>query len=179
MKKLSSSVLVASSLLAGTYSVDVAHSNVGFSVRHMMVSNVVGTFNEFSGTFEYDEKNNALKALEAEVEVASIDTSIEKRDAHLKSADFFDAQKFPKITFKATKVEEEAVYGDLTIKGVTKNVKLNLENGGAFASKAGFSLEGKIKRSDFGITWNQIIEAGAVAVGDEVKLKIEVEGNLQ
>ena len=111
--------------------------------------------------------------------VASINTSDEKRDTHLKADDIFDAEKFPKITFKSTKVEKEVVYGDLTIKGVTKNVKLNLENGGALVKKAGFTLNGKINRSEFGVTWNKVLETGGVAVSDEVKLNIDIQGNLQ
>lgn len=172
------SLAVATSLFAGNYGVDAAHSNAGFSVKHMMVSNVTGKFNDISGTFEYDEKENKLKSLSGEIIVASINTADEKRDAHLKASDIFDEKQFPKITFKTTKVEDDAVYGDLTMKGVTKNIKLDLENGGAVAKKAGFSLSGKIKRSDFGITWNKVLETGGVAVSDEVKLTIDIEGNL-
>ncbi|MCG3716172.1 YceI family protein, partial [Aliarcobacter butzleri] len=113
-----------------------------------------------------------------EIVVDSINTADEKRDGHLKSEDIFAAQKFPKITFKSTKVEKDVVYGDLTMKGVTKNIKLQLENGGAVGEKAGFALSGKINRSDFGITWNKVLETGGVAVSDEVKLTIDIEGNL-
>lgn len=172
------SIFAASSLFAGTYSVDTSHSTAGFTVKHMMVSNVVGKFNDFSGTFVYDEKSNSLVSLKGELKVASIDTANSKRDDHLKSNDFFDSEKYPNITFKTTKVEKDRVFGDITIKGVTKNIELKLENGGAFALKSGFSLSGLIKRSDFGITWNKVLEAGAVAVGDEVKLIIDIEGDL-
>lgn len=173
------SLFAASSLFAGTYSVDASHSNAGFTVKHMMISNVTGKIQDISGTFEYDEKANALVSVEGELKVASIFTADEDRDAHLKANDILDVEKFPKITFKSTKVEKDAVYGDLTMKGVTKNIKLDLENGGALANKAGFTLSGKIKRSEFGVTWNKVLEAGGVAVSDEVRLNIDIEGNLQ
>ncbi|HJE03060.1 MAG TPA: YceI family protein [Aliarcobacter thereius] len=172
------SVALCSSLFAGNYKVDTSHSNAGFSVKHMMVSNVIGKFNDFKGTFEFDEKNGTLLSLNGELSVSSIDTANEKRDNHLKADDFFAAKNFPTITFKSTKVEKDTIYGDLTIKGKTQNVKFSLENGGAFAGKAGFSLKGSINRSDFGITWNKVLEAGAVAVGDQVKLIIDIEGDL-
>ena len=172
------SIFTASSLFAGTYSVDTSHSTAGFSVKHMMVSNVAGKIKDISGTFEYDEKKNSLVKVEGELVVASIDTANEKRDGHLKSEEIFSAEKFPKITFKSTKVEKDAVYGDLTIKGITKNVKLELENGGVSGEKSGFALSGKIKRSEFGVTWNKVLETGGVAVSDEVKLNIDIQGNL-
>jgi polyisoprenoid-binding protein YceI len=177
------SIVASSALFAGTYNVDVSHSNVGFKVKHMMISNVSGKFNDVVGSFEYDEKTNSLKALSGEIIVASINTADEKRDAHLKEPELFDAAKFPKIIFKTTKIEADAVYGDLTMKGVTKNIKLELENGGVVTDpwgkqRAGFELVGKINRKDFGITWNKVLEAGGVAVGEEIKLQIAVEGIL-
>lgn len=179
MKKLGLlSIFVASALFAGNYTIDTAHSNAGFTVKHMMVTNVKGSINDIAGTFEYDEKANALVKVEGELKVASIDTKNEKRDAHLREDDIMDAAKFPTITFKSTKVEGDKVYGDLTIKGVTKNIALDLENGGAFGEKAGFALSGKINRSEYGVTWNKALEAGGVAVSDEVKLEIDIEGNL-
>lgn len=182
--KLGLASLVASSaLFAGSYNVDTSHSNVGFTVKHMMITNVTGKFNDVAGTFEYDERTNTLKALEGEIIVASIDTANEKRDTHLKADDIFDAVKFPKINFKITKIEDDSVYGDITIKDVTKNIKLSLENGGTITDpwgkqRAGFELEGKINRKDFGINWNTVLEAGGVAVSEEVKLKIAIEGIL-
>src|SRR5574344_331002 len=174
MKKLGLlSIFVASALFAGNYTIDTAHSNAGFTVKHMMVTNVKGSINDIAGTFEYDEKANALVKVEGELKVASIDTKNEKRDAHLREDDIMDAAKFPTITFKSTKVEGDKVYGDLTIKGVTKNIALDLENGGAFGEKAGFALSGKINRSEYGVTWNKALEAGGVAVSDEVKLEID------
>lgn len=172
------SLFACSSLFAANYNVDTAHSNAGFKVKHMMVSNVSGKIKDVSGSFEYDEKTNQLISMHGELMVASIDTANEKRDIHLREDDILDVAKFPKITFKSTKVEKDSVYGDLTIKGVTKNVKLALENGGALGTKAGFSLNGKITRSEFGITWNKILETGGVAVSDEVVLTIDIEGDL-
>ena len=107
------SIFAASSLFAGTYSVDTGNSNAGFTVKHMMVSNVAGKIKDISGTFEYDEKANTLLSVQGELNVASIDTADEKRDAHLKADDILDIAKFPKITFKSTKVEKDVVYGDL------------------------------------------------------------------
>lgn len=182
--KLGLASLVASSaLFAGTYNVDASHSNVGFTVKHMMITNVTGKFNDVAGNFEYDEKTNSLKSLSGEIVVASINTANEERDNHLKSDDLFGAAKFPKIDFKATKIEKNAVYGDFTMKGVTKNIKLDLENGGVITDpwgkqRAAFALSGKIKRSDYGITWNKALETGGVAVSDEVKLTIDIEGIL-
>jgi polyisoprenoid-binding protein YceI len=178
MKLGLASLVVSSALFAGNYNVDVAHSNVGFTVKHMMITNVTGKFNDVVGTFEYDEKTNKLKSIEGEIIVASINTANEKRDNHLKADDMFNAEKFPKITFKSTKVEDDAVYGDFTMKGITKNIKLDLENGGVMADKAGFALSGKIKRSEFDLTWNKALETGGVAVSDEVKLVIDVQGKL-
>ena len=181
MKKISLgllSIFATSSLFAGTYSVDTGNSNAGFTVKHMMVSNVAGKIKDISGTFEYDEKANTLLSVQGELNVASIDTADEKRDAHLKADDILDIAKFPKITFKSTKVEKDVIYGDITLKGVTKNIKLNLENGGALGKKAAFTLSGKINRSEFGVTWNKVLETGGVAVSDEVKLNIDIQGNL-
>ncbi|MDY0052173.1 MAG: YceI family protein [Aliarcobacter sp.] len=184
LKKLSITSFIASSaLFAGTYNVDVSHSNVGFAVKHMMITNVSGKFNDVAGSFEFDEKTNTLTSLNGEIIVASINTANEKRDAHLKEEELFDAEKFPKIEFKTTKIENNTVYGDFTMKGVTKNIKLNLENGGVITDpwgkqRAGFELTGKINRKDFGITWNKILETGGVTVGEEVKLQIAMEGIL-
>ena len=175
------SSLLVSTLFAGNYNVDVSHSSVEFKIKHMMISNVTGTFSDFKGTFEYDEKNNTLKELSGKIMVNSIDTANAKRDKHLVADDMFHASKYPTITFKVTKIDDEDVYGDFTLRGVTKNIKLELENGGTIKDpwgnfRAGFSLSGKIKRSDFGLTYNDVLEAGGVAIGDTVKLNIEVEG---
>ncbi len=174
-------VLASGALFASTYNVDTSHSTVDFKVKHMMVSNTKGTFDEFKGSFEYDEETKVLKSLNGEIKVASINTSNKKRDDHLRADDIFDAKKYPNITFKLTKIDGDDAYGDLTIKGVTRNVKLDFENGGTVkdpwgVERAGFSLSGKIKRADFGLTYNSILEAGGVAIGEVVKLDIEMEG---
>ena len=182
LKKLAlGTILLSSTLFAGTYNVDVSHSNIGFKIKHMMISNVVGKFNTFDGTFEYDEKKNTLTSLTAKIDVVSINTENKKRDGHLKKSDMFDVAKYPMIDFVVTKIDGEDVYGDFTLKGITKNIKLELENGGTIKDhrgnfRAGFALTGKIKRSDYGLTYNTVLEAGGVAIGDVVKLNIEVEG---
>jgi polyisoprenoid-binding protein YceI len=177
------SIAVSSALFAGTYNVDASHTNAGFTVKHMMITNVTGKFNDVAGTFEFDEKTNTLKSINGEIVVASINTANEKRDEHLKAEDMFDVAKFQKITFKSTKIEKDAVYGDFTMKGVTKNIKLDLETSSVITDpwgkqRTGFSLNGKIKRSDFGIVWNKALETGGVAVSDDVKLAIDIEGVL-
>jgi len=177
------SLAVSTALFAGNYSVDTSHTNAGFTVKHMMITNVTGKFNDVTGTFEFDEKTNTLKSINGEIVVASINTANEKRDEHLKAEEMFDVAKFPKITFKSTKIEKDAVYGDFTMKGVTKNIKLDLETSSVIKDpwgkqRTGFSLNGKIKRSDFGIVWNKALETGGVAVSDEVKLAIDIEGVL-
>ncbi len=177
------SLAVSTALFAGTYNVDAGHTNAGFTVKHMMITNVTGKFNDVAGTFEFDEKTNTLKSINGEIIVASINTANEKRDEHLKAEDMFDVAKFQKITFKSTKIEKDTVYGDFTMKGVTKNIKLDLETSSVIKDpwgkqRTGFSLNGKIKRSDFGLTWNKALETGGVAVSDEVKLAIDIEGVL-
>ena len=177
------SLAVSTALFAGTYNVDASHTNAGFTVKHMMITNVTGKFNDVAGAFEFDEKTNTLKSINGEIVVASINTANEKRDEHLKAEDMFDVAKFQKITFKSTKIEKDAVYGDFTMKGVTKNIKLDLETSSVIKDpwgkqRTGFSLNGKIKRSDFGLTWNKALETGGVAVSDEVKLVIDVQGKL-
>ncbi|MDY0234261.1 MAG: YceI family protein [Sulfurimonas sp.] len=173
--------LFVSSLFGASYNVDRAHSNIGFKVKHMMISNVKGSFSDFEGTFEYDEKTKKLTALHGEIQVESIDTANEKRDTHLREEEIFNADEYPTITFKMTKMDGDNVYGDFTLKGVTKNIKLEFESGGTIIDpwgneRAGFSLEGKIKRADFGLTYNSILEAGGFAIGEDVKLEVEIEG---
>jgi polyisoprenoid-binding protein YceI len=182
LKKLViTSTLLASTLFAGNYNVDVSHSSVGFKIKHLMISNVKGTFDEFKGTFSYDEKLNTLTSLAGEVMVPSINTANAKRDGHLKSADLFDVSKFPTMTFEITKIDGDVAYGDFTLRGITKNIKLELENGGSIKdpwgnNRAAVTLTGKIKRADFGLTYNKVLEAGGVVIGEDVKLNIELEG---
>ncbi|RBQ28583.1 YceI family protein [Aliarcobacter vitoriensis] len=177
------SVVTSSALFAGTYDVDASHSNVGFKVKHLMISNVSGKFDDFSGKFEYDEKTKKLKSLEGKVNVSSINTEDEKRDAHLKAADFFDEANHPTLTFKLDKVEKDVAYGKLTIRGITKDVKLDLENNGTAVDpwgnkRVGLALSGKINRTDFGLNWNKALETGGVLVDETVKINVEVEGIL-
>ncbi len=177
------SILAAGALCAGTYNVDKSHSNLGFKVKHMMISNVKGQFNDFTGSFEYDEKTKTLKSLTGVVKVNSIDTQNAKRDGHLKSSDFFAMKKYPKITFKLDKIKGDTAYGKLTMRGVTKNIELDFENNGMIKdpwgnTRVGLAFSGKVNRFDYGIKYNSILEAGGVAVGQKVKLDIELEGIL-
>ncbi|MBN2815162.1 MAG: YceI family protein [Campylobacterales bacterium] len=178
-------LLGSSMLFGGTYGVDVDHSHLEFKVKHLMISNVKGQFTKFEGSFAYDEEKNLLTALEGVVDVNSIDTQNAKRDGHLKSADFFDAAKYPNMQLSLVKVTGDTVVANLTIHGVTKEVKMELESSGAAVKdpwgniRRGLSLYTTINRADFGLTWNQLIESGGVMVGDKVKISIELEGILQ
>ena len=169
-----------------TYEIDPAHSSAQFTVRHMMITNVRGGFKTVKGTVVYDAENPATSTVEATIDVNSIATLDEQRDGHLKSADFLDAEKYPTITFKSTKVEadgsdEYKVTGDLTIHGVTKQVVLKVEGPTAEGKdpwgniRIGASASTKIKRSDFGLTWNAVLETGGIMVGDELKLELDVQ----
>eukprot|EP01156_Anaeramoeba_ignava_P005492 Anaeramoba_ignava/a2659_51.p1 GENE.a2659_51~~a2659_51.p1 ORF type:complete len:189 (-),score=35.51 a2659_51:529-1095(-) len=174
------SIIAAGALYAGTYKVDASHSNVGFKVKHLMISNVRGNFEKFSGSFEYDEKTGTVKSIDGTVEVDSINTDNKKRDGHLKSADFFDAVNHPQITFKVNKIEDEKAYGKFTMRGVTKEVELEVEELATVRdlkgnNRVGFSLKGKVNRMDYGLKWNKALEFGGVAVGEDVKILIEVE----
>jgi len=168
-----------------TWSIDPAHSHVEFAVRHLMISTVKGRFAVVRGTVQTDD-TDALKGLvDIEIDVDSIDTREPQRDAHLRSADFFDVERFPKITFVSTRVwdasgERFKLSGDLTIHGVTREVTLDVTSEGRGkdpwgGERAGFSATTKIKRSDFGLTWNQALETGGFVVGDDVKIALEIE----
>jgi polyisoprenoid-binding protein YceI len=174
--------------LAGgsSWRIDPAHSHVEFAVRHLMISTVKGAFGDVRGTVWVDESDARTVLVDITIQVASIDTRQEQRDAHLRSADFFDAARFPTITFRSRLVEgnhqdsEFRLVGDLTIRDVTREVVLDVSSEGRLtdpwgAERAGFSARGKIDRTDFGLTWNQMLEAGGVVVGNEVKISIEVE----
>jgi polyisoprenoid-binding protein YceI len=172
-------------LRAETYQIDGSHSVAGFSIRHMMVSNVSGAFSKVSGTVEFDPANPTLSKIDVTIDAGSINTRNEKRDADLRSANFFDVANFPTITFKSTKVEKvgegrHRVIGDLMMHGVTNSVVLDVDGPkpefqaqGAF--RIGASATGKIDRKDFGITFNRTYDNGGVMLGDEVKLNIDVE----
>ncbi|MEO7033536.1 MAG: YceI family protein [Polyangiaceae bacterium] len=164
--------------------IDASHSNAGFSVKHLMITNVRGEFQKLAGTVSYDPAKPEATTIEATIDVASLNTRDEKRDGHLKSADFLDAEKFPTITFKSTGVKAKgddlSVTGDLTIHGITKQVVLDLEAPSAPTadpwgnSRVGATATTKIKRDDFGMVWNAALEAGGVLVGNDVKITIDV-----
>lgn len=168
-----------------TWNIDPAHSEAQFTVRHMMISRVRGHFGKISGTIELDAHDLRQSSVEVTIDVSSIDTREPQRDAHLRSADFFDAETFPTITFKSRRIADVkddtfTIVGDLTIRGVTREVALHVASEGRGkdpwgGERAGFSATTKIRRSDFGLTWNQLLETGGVAVGDEVKISIDVE----
>lgn len=170
---------------ADTWQIDPAHTNVEFTVRHMMISNVKGQFQKTSGTITANGNDPASAKIDVTIDASSIDTRVERRDAHLKSADFLDVARFPTITFKSTRVEplgpdKWKVTGDLTIHGVTRPVALDVESSGPPIevmghTRVGASATTKIKRSDFGLTWNKALESGGVLVGDEVAISIDVE----
>ena len=166
--------------------VDGAHSYVGFKVRHMMVSWVRGQFAAVTGTVAHDPDDLSKTKISIEIDANSINTANERRDKHLRSADFFDVEKFPKISFVSKKVAGNAqsglkLIGDLTMHGVTKEVALDIEGpapavaDGRGGEKSGVTASGKINRSEFGLTWNRALEAGGVTVSDEVILEIETE----
>ncbi|MFN8551084.1 MAG: YceI family protein [Candidatus Obscuribacterales bacterium] len=170
---------------ATTYTIDPQHSQAGFSIRHMMLSNVRGAFSKVSGTIDYDPAKPAASKVEAVIDMNSVDTHDANRDKHLKTADFFDTDKYPTMTFKSTKVVPKGktgltVTGDLTLHGVTKSVVLNVEGPteelkDPKGSKRGASGTTKIHRKDFGITYNKQLDNGGVALGEDVDVTIDVE----
>lgn len=175
----------AAAARAETWNIDPAHTTVEFSVRHMMISNVKGQFEKLSGTIAANGNDPSSVQISAVIDAASINTRVEKRDAHLKSAAFLDVDKYPTITFKSTKVEAAGsnkwkVTGDLTLHGVTKPVVLEVETTAPIKdpsgkTRAGASATTKIDRKDFGVTWNKPMETGGVLVGEDVSIAIEVE----
>lgn len=165
--------------------IDNSHSHIQFTVRHMMISKARGRFHTFSGTVNFDEQTPANSSVSVQIEVDSIDTRDEKRDGHLKSPDFFDAATHPYLTFASKRVEvvDEShgkITGDLTIRGVTREVVLDTEYTGQAkapwgTTSAGFSASTKINRKDWGLNWNVALETGGVLVGEEVTIDIELE----
>ncbi|WP_341201617.1 YceI family protein [Planomicrobium okeanokoites] len=169
------------------WTVDAAHSEIGFSVKHMMVSKVKGSFASYDATVEADETDLQGALIDFKVDVASINTNNEDRDNHLRSADFFDAEQHPHITFNANEIvkkgdDEYELTGDLTMKGVTRPATFEVEYGGKGVNPWGvevvaFSGEGKVNRKDFGLTWNQTLETGGVLVGEDIKITLELQAN--
>ena len=168
-----------------SWMIDSAHTEANFTVRHMMISNVRGQFQKVNGTVAFDEANPANTKVDVQIEVASVNTRDEKRDGHLKSPDFFDAEKYPYMTFNSKRVEVKnashaRLIGDLTIRDVTKEVALDVEYNGSARSpwgttNAGFSAKTTIKRKDWGLNWNVALETGGWLVGDDVQIAIELE----
>ncbi len=166
--------------------IDPSHSEVGFKIKHLMITNVSGSFDEFGASIYTTGEDFMTAEVDFWMNPATINTGDEKRDGHLKSADFFDVENHKQITFTGNtyeKVDNDGsykLYGDLTIKGVTKQVKLDVEFGGVMKDpwgndKAGFSINGKINRKDWGLNWNAALEAGGVLVSDEVRISAEIQ----
>ena len=168
-----------------SWKIDPAHTEINFTVRHMMISNVRGRFERFSGTVELDEQNPAKSKLSVQVETASVNTKEPQRDGHLRSPDFFNAEEYPNMTFESTNIEvldanHGRVTGDLTIRDITRPVTLDVEYAGQVKSPwgktaAGFTATGSINRKDWGLEWNVALETGGWLVGEEVKINIECE----
>lgn len=157
--------------------IDPTHSEIGFKVKHMMISTVSGQFEKFDATVETEGDDFATATVEVSVDIDSINTKVKDRDAHLKSDDFFNASSFPKITFKSTKSDGEKLTGNLTIRDITREVTLDTEFNGIVTdpygqTKAGFEITGEISRKEFGLKWNAVTEAGSIVVSDKVKLAI-------
>ncbi|MFZ1399427.1 MAG: YceI family protein [Candidatus Promineifilaceae bacterium] len=167
------------------WQIDSSHSHVNFTARHMMISKVRGAFEKFSGTVNFDEANPTNTTVNIEVDLSSINTRDAQRDGHLQSPDFFDVANYPTMKFVSTRVEQVdanngRLFGQLTIKDVTKEVVLDVAYAGVAKSpwgteSAGFSASGNLNRKDWGLTWNQTLETGGVLVGDKINLEIELE----
>ncbi|MFE3325535.1 YceI family protein [Streptomyces sp. NPDC059176] len=170
--------------VTGEYTIDPAHSSIGFTVRHAMVTNVRGTFGEHEGTLHLDGSAPSASTAVIDVKIASIDTGIADRDGHLRSGDFFDAEQFPLMSFRSTRAEQLGgdtfrITGDLTIKDVTRPLSIDLEFNGAATDvygneRVGFEGSAEILRSDWGLTWNAALEAGGVMVSDKVRLNFDI-----
>lgn len=170
--------------VTGDYTIDASHSRIGFVARHAMVTKVRGSFNDFAGSIHFDTVNPAASTAEISIEVASVSTGNEQRDGHLRTNDFFDAPAFPKITFKSTSVKQIdetnfAVTGDLNIKDVTQSITVDFEFAGLATDpygnvRAGFEGTASLKRSDYGVSFNAVLDAGGVMVSEKINLEIDV-----
>ena len=167
-----------------TWKIDPVHTMVEFAVKHMMITTVKGRFTDVSGTVTIDEANPAASRTEITITAASIDTREPQRDTHLRSGDFLDVEKFPQLTFRSTKIDGDArefkMTGDLTIHGVTRPITLDVTHEGRGkdpwgGERLGFSATGKLKRSEYGLTWNAALETGGFLVGDEVKIALDIQ----
>jgi len=171
-------------MTTSNWNIDLAHSGINFSIRHMVVSKVRGRFTQYTGTLNLDD-DLSRSQVDVSIDAASIDTGVGQRDAHLRSADFFDVEKFPQLRFQSrrlAKVSDDrySVTGELTIRDVTREVTLDVEYGGRAKDpwgneRVGFIAKTAIDRKDFGLGWNQVLEAGGVLVGDRVEIELEVQ----
>lgn len=183
---LLSTVAASVPATAADYNVDVAHSTVGFEVKHMAISKTRGTFDDYTATFSFEPGKPDSWSCEAVIQATSVNTNNQKRDDHLRGEDFFNVTEFPTLSFKSTGIkmeddEEGTMTGDLTIHGVTKSVEFEIELLGTVTDpwgneRAGFSASAKIDRKEFGLTYNSVMEAGGLMVGDTVKITLEIEG---
>lgn len=168
-----------------TWTIDAAHTSVEFAVRHLMITTVKGRFAEVDGTVKSDDTDPAKGEVDITINAASIDTREPQRDTHLRSADFFDVEKHPTLTFRSKRIEnvkgeQFTLVGDLTMHGVTREVALDVTSEGRAkdpwgGERAGFTATTKVKRSEFGLTWNQVLETGGLAVSDDIRISIDVE----
>lgn len=175
----------STNVFAAKFKLDKAHTSISFTAPHLVVSKVKGRFDRFEGAFEFDEKTMKLDGILVTVQADSINTNEKDRDKHLRSPDFFDVVKFPEMTFKSTKVDykkgkPDKVHGDLTIRGISKPVVLEVEYNGAVTDPMGnrvvtFEAEGRVNRKDFGVNWNKALDKGGWVVGDDIKIEIEGE----
>jgi polyisoprenoid-binding protein YceI len=166
------------------YNVDPEHSTIEFRVAHMVISKTTGHFKDYSGFIEMDPEAQTVKTIEATIKTASVNTNHEKRDTHLRTPDFFDAEKYPTMTYKLKQYQKNGEHytavGDLTLRGVTKEISLTGNFNGVTKDpwgnvRAGFNAEGKLNRKDFGMVWNKALDSGGLVVGDEVHIKLDIE----
>ena len=171
-------------IAGGEYRIDAAHSTIGFSIRHYEINWVSGRFKDFAGTIRYDEQDPSKSSVEFTAKVESIDTGVANRDKHLRTADFFEVEKYPEMTFKSTRVERKGkswvLHGDLTLKGVTKPVAIPFQLTGAIKdprgnTRFGVDAQTKIDRRDFGVTWGKALEGGGFDLGHEVLISLQLE----
>ncbi|UCG51224.1 MAG: YceI family protein [Candidatus Latescibacterota bacterium] len=169
---------------ADQYTIDTSHSSILFSIKHLVITKVKGEFNEYAGTISYDDQDITKSSVEVTIKTASIDTKDEKRDAHLRTADFFDAEKYPEITFKSKRVVKSedgfVVVGDLTMRGVTKEIEIPFVVSGVITdpwgnTRMGISAELKLNRQDYGISWSNKLDNGGLVVGNDVDIELEIE----
>lgn len=176
-------------MTTNTWNIDIGHSGVNFAVRHMVFAKVRGRFRDWQASLSYDPANLAAASVNVEIDAGSIDTGVADRDKHLRSADFFDVERFPKLSFQSSRVEAAGagrlrVHGNLTIRDVTREVTLDVEELGRVVDpwgneRAAFSAKTSIDRREYGLQWNQVLEAGGVMVGERVEIELEIEAVAQ